>query len=259
MDKRGIKDHINNLNIFERDKLTLLQALDLNATDKYEFEAPPINESVLQGELPPIDNIYDYALKKFPDIREQEKRIESARYGWKASRAMLYPTLTFTASLYSSYSSNGVLKSFVTGPEKTPYFEQMKLNRGEFIALTLSIPVFNNYKAATNAQTAKINLQNTEIEYLKQRNNLIKKIQQAWLDASGARAKYDASEMQLQSLSENFTFAETRYEKGVIDFYTYIEILNNKTAAEVQKLNAGYDYILKLKILDLYQGKPLKF
>ena len=61
------------------------------------------------------------------------------------------------------------------------------------------------------------------------------------------------------ALSEAQTFAQKRFDAGVIDFYVYMETVNNKTRAESELLQAKYDFIVKTKILDLYQGKPLTF
>ena len=45
----------------------------------------------------------------------------------------------------------------------------------------------------------------------------------------------------------------------MLDFLAYLEVLNNHTRAEIEQTQAQYDRILKRKILDLYQGKPLSF
>ena len=123
----------------------------------------------------------------------------------------------------------------------------------------MNIPIFQNYQVRQGVRNAQINLENARLSYENEKNNLYQSILIAYQDAEASFATYEATLEQIQAADISFEFAKTRYEAGVIDFNNYLETLNNKTRAERELLAAKYDFILKSKILDLYQGKPLEF
>jgi outer membrane protein len=108
-------------------------------------------------------------------------------------------------------------------------------------------------------RNADISFRQTQLQYTITQNNLTQKIQQAWLDVVAAVNKYNATQEQLISLNESYKIAESRYNAGLMDFYSFNENLNSRTKAESELLQARYDFLFKRKILDLYQGKTIKF
>ena len=253
-------NRINQDNLLLRDKLTLLQLVNLDFSGEYIFQAPDIGSNVLENAIPNLDEVITLAMGTQPSIKEKEANLKGMQYGMKATRALLYPNLSLSGGVRTSYSSNGVPDfSQPSGLRKDPYTTQLKDNVSNQVSVNLNIPVFNNYRAATNVQKSQLQVKNAELDFQKQRNALVREVQAAHLEAGAAAAKYEATKVQVQSLGESFNFAKSRYENGLLDFYAFREILNSKTNAETQLLNASFDYLLKIKVLDLYQGKALSF
>ena len=87
----------------------------------------------------------------------------------------------------------------------------------------------------------------------------LRAVMQAHQDAVAARAQYLANQEQLVSLGKALEYAQKKYESGVMDFFSLREFINNNTRAELDLVRAQYDFVLKQKVLDLYEGKQLKF
>ena len=62
---------------------------------------------------------------------------------------------------------------------------------------------------------------------------------------------------QVDAYSESFRAAEVRYNSGASTSVDYIIAENNLARANVNLIIARYDYVLRTKILDYYQSKPL--
>lgn len=246
-------------NTFQRDKLRLLQELMIDPFADYTFEFPDAYTNKIEADMDPISDINAYALRNMPEMKEQEFRIQAAHYGLRRARSAYYPTLNLNGNLGSSYSSNGIFNIVTFQQEKIPYFDQLDRNFNQSLSLQLNIPIFNRLNVRNQVKNADISFRQTQLQYTITQNNLTQKIQQAWLDVVAAVNKYKATQEQLIALNESYKIAESRYEAGLMDFYSFNENLNNRTKAESDLLQARYDFLFKRKILDLYQGKPIKF
>jgi outer membrane protein len=260
---------VNRQNQYNKDLLTLVQLMNEDPDQKFIVVAPDTNAFQLSAELPPVETIYELAFKTMPDLREKELREQAAAENLKGAKAAFLPSVSVNASANSNYTSNRLeIVRYDTifgnpipvyGTDPTPYFEQLTgffyFNTG----LSINIPIFQNYRSRLSYERSRMNLDNAKLDVENTRNNLIKEIQQAYLDAQAAKARYEASAEQLLYLEETLKYMENKYQSGLVDFYAFSEVLNNRTQAQVERLTARYDYILKVKILDLYQGKELTF
>ena len=61
------------------------------------------------------------------------------------------------------------------------------------------------------------------------------------------------------SLIESFRYTEEKYVMGIVSTYEYNESKNRLFQSEADLLQAKYDYIFKIKILDFYLGNKLTF
>jgi outer membrane protein len=106
---------------------------------------------------------------------------------------------------------------------------------------------------------AQTNYLQSQLNHEQLKKSLFKNVQQAYVDASSAYKRFNASERSLQSAQEAFSFNEQRYNLGLINTYDYLLSKNNLAKAQAAQAQSKYDYIFRIKILDFYQGKPLTF
>lgn len=256
-------------NTYNRALLDLILSMNLNPQQSYEIEQPLIGEIEGIEAIPNLEDIYAEAKLSNPGIRNQEFKALSAKYAIISARAAFMPTLNISFGLASFYSSNARdqigyrvnsqgFPEIVYGDRK-PVMTQFNSNFSQTMSISLNVPIFNRYLNRQNYLTSKLNLENALLNVQITQNDLFKSIQQAHLDAKAASAKYEATLIQLESLREAYRYAEAKQNAGLMDFYTFIDVLNNLTKAEVDLVQARYDFVLKRKILDLYQGKELSF
>ena len=90
----------------------------------------------------------------------------------------------------------------------------------ENVSLNISIPIFNNYQAKTSIERSKINIQSAKLDLINIKNNLRKKIEQAYTDLLAAKKEYDANIKQLESLDQNldvFCYDEQTESASVLE------------------------------------------
>ncbi len=109
----------------------------------------------------------------------------------------------------------------------------------------------------TNVARAKISHADAQLQLEQSKNDLNKILQQAEADARAAYKKYYSADKKVFASGESFNYAEQKLNVGMINTVDYNEVKKELTKAEAELLQAKYDYIFKIKILDYYLGKPL--
>jgi len=250
---------INQENLLIKDRTTLIQAMNLDPFDEYTILKPDLSVFRTENELPNIDSVYTYALSYMPEMQESMSRITSSMLSFKITQSSLFPTLTLSAGIFTNYTSNGVFDPITFQVVDVPYFTQLQDNISQSLSLNMSIPIFNRRTIYRNIKNAQLNVKLANVQLENTKNILVKKIQQAYQDAYASKNKFLVTQEQLSSLKLNYNNSKMRYENGILDLLSFNESLNNLTRAETELLQAQYDFIFKYKILDLYQGKEIKF
>ena len=232
-------------NQYKSDKLTLLQALLLDPTGDFLIETPEVDQENLDLPIEPYEQIEEEVLGYSPALRSAALQVTASQRAMDITRADRLPRLTLGAAYGSTYSSNNKADS---------YFDQLSLNEQKFLGFNLSIPIFDRNRVTNNIHLAKIDIANSELTLDQSEIDLRNQLQRAYFDLVAAHSTYVAAKENLTAFQQSFKFAQTSYEAGRTDFYTYLESLNNKNRGEIELINSKYSYQFRKKILDIYRG-----
>lgn len=257
--------------------LGLAQLLDIDSVQLFKIAVPIItipDNPAIDGP----DQVYYKALTTMPDIHSAELKWKSAEYARGAAAGALYPKLTFNATLGSGYSGSDyetqmgyATQTILVGgspvilqvPTETegsllPFHQQIADNFNKSFSFRLNIPILNGLQTNMAYRNAKLNALNNYYNYENSELTLRKNIQQAYADALGALRKYHATQKSVASLTEAYNYTKTKFDVGMSTALDYNTAQTNLNKAESDLLQAKYNYIFKIKVLDYYQGKPLK-
>lgn len=261
--------------------LSLKQLLYLDSLNSFNVEKPVLD--IVASDLAAYDvqEIYKAALKSQHQIKSAEYSMMSAERNLSIARGRASPTLSMNATIGTGYSGlakdvvgtsvayipSGFTSSYDTvyspiynfETRDTPWEQQFRDNVNKSIGFTLSIPLFNGASNYASIRTAKLQALNSKYTYDITRQQLFKTIAQAYADAQGALNKYAAARSSLEASQQSFTFTEQKFNAGSVSAFDYNNAKNRVLKAQADMLNAKYDFIFKLKVLDFYQGKPLTF
>ncbi|MEI8202616.1 MAG: TolC family protein [Bacteroidota bacterium] len=272
---------VNAQNMLDMAYLTLKQMLNLNVAESFEIEKPIITVSPEKYILEKPEQIYSFALGNQPEIKSYDLKLRSAEKGLSISRGGRYPSLTLQGSYGTGYSGASevmvlpaVLNGFmpigftgagdtVYGPnyeynyKKKPFNDQISDNLNKSIGFYLNVPIFNGWRTNAEVKRAKINLANSEFSLQLAKDQLNKTIQQAYADANAAYKKHQAGIKSVEAMEESFKYFQQKFDVGMVNSVDYNDAKNKLSKAKSDLLQAKYEFLFKIKIIDFYMGKPL--
>ena len=262
--------------------LNLRQLMYLDSVSTFRIERPEIEVQENALVVADVQSVYETSLKHMPSIKSAQYSIQSAEKTLAANRGRISPSLSFNASLGTGTSglAKDILSSRVVGylpsglttkgdtvytpqmefaTRTTPFADQFRDNVNKSWGFSLSIPIFNGLQTHTAVRNSKLNAYNAKLSQDLVKQTLYQDISRAYADAKAALNKYNASIANVEAAAESFRYAQIKLNSGAISTFDFITAKNRLYAAESNLLQAKYDYVFRLKVLDFYQGKPLGF
>ncbi|MGP8217156.1 MAG: TolC family protein [Bacteroidia bacterium] len=274
-------DEVNEVNAqtqLDLATLGLAQLLDIDSVQLFKIVTPEINIPDNPGIDGP-EQVYSKALTTMPDVQSAQLKWQSSEDAKQAAAGALYPKLTFNASAGSGYSGSDDQTSVVNESETIgyisgtpivvqvpteevgaliPWSQQFNDNFNKSIGFRLNIPILNGLQSNMAYRNAKLNALNNYYNFETSQIILRKNIQQAYADALGALKKYHATKKSVASFQEAYNYAKTRFDVGMATALDLNTAETNLAKAKSDNLQAKYNYVFKIKVLDYYEGKPLK-
>lgn len=231
-------------------KLELAQLLDLEDVASFEIESPEIPE-LTEFLLENPSAIYMNALNLMPQIESQNLMVTSKEYELKEAKGKLLPSLYAFGGLRSQ-------AFFYEDRSNISFMDQYSDNRTGYLGVSLNVPIFNRFQTRTNINNVQIRLNDQRYQLQNEKLKLRKEIQLAYADASSAYKQYIASEEAVKSYEESFSYTQKRFDVGMVNSVDYKVAKTEYTKAQLDLLQAKYEYILRTKVLDFYNGKPIQ-
>ena len=210
-------------------------------TDKIETSILPVNyETVYQG----FQNIS-------PDLKSAEYEVERARYDYKIAKGRLLPSLSLGGGISTNYYKNLSQKGQYDG-----FASQFRNNQGEYLALTLSIPIYNSdrwhsvKKARNDWQLAQVNLEET-------RRKLHDQIAQAVMDAEGYAKELHQMQKKVASDSLAYHMSSRKFEEGMLSTFDLHTAAQTLLESRIKELQMQMLLIIKQRLVAYYQGENL--
>lgn len=138
-----------------------------------------------------------------------------------------------------------------------PFFEQLQLNDGISFGAQLNIPVLNGFSTRNTVKRNEVNVRRAEYQLEQARLDLEANVYQAQVDAQGALKAYEAAQLAQEAQELAFDYATERFDVGITNAFEYSQAQFNLENAQTEAIRAKYDYIFKLKVLELYFGIPI--
>lgn len=240
------KEEMNRLqaeNALNLSLLDLAQYMELDHFESLDVVAPDnLVESDLQ--LLSADAVLQSALSHRPEIKGAEYRLKSSEYNVQIAKGNYYPSLTMAANYGTGYYK---MSNF----PNNGFEQQLNDNMSTMVGLNLRIPIFNKFEVRNNVRSAELGVKSSKISLDNAKLELKKTIQQAYYNALGAKARWDAAQKSEISSREAYRFANQKYEAGRATLYELYQAKNNLTQALGEKAQAKYQYFFRVKMLEL--------
>lgn len=186
-----------------------------------------------------------------PDLKSAEYEVERARYDYKIAKGRLLPSLSLGGGISTNYYKNLSQKGQYDG-----FASQFHNNRGEYLALTLSIPIYNSdrwhsvKKARNDWQLAQVNLEET-------RRKLHDQIAQAVMDVEGYAKELHQMQKKVASDSLAYHMSSRKFEEGMLSTFDLHTAAQTLLESRIKELQMQMLLIIKQRLVGYYQGENL--
>ena len=235
--------------------LTLTQLLELPTPEGFAIVKPSLAElaeMVGLDRLATPDQIYAEALGVKPEILSQRLKLKGSEHSIKIAQAANYPTLSLGGGLGTNYYTT-------SGFTSDPFGTQLKNNFSQYVSLNLNIPIFNRFQTRNNIRSARIDLENQQLQFDNTKKTLYKEIQQVYYNALNAQEKEKSSADAVQSSKDAFQLMQAKYENGKATITEFNESKNNYLKSESDLVQARYENLYQHALIEFYRGKELNF
>ena len=229
--------------------LTLKSAMNFPVEEELRLvtNGKQVNESF------PINHetVYQNFLNASPDVKSAEYEVEKARYDYKIAKGRLLPSLSLSGGISTNFYRN-----LSQGGQYEGFASQFRNNRGEYLALTLSIPIYDNVawhsvkKARNDWQLAQVNLEETK-------RKLHDHIAQAVMDAEGYVKELEQMDKKVASDSLAYYMSSRKFEEGMLSTFDLHTAAQTLLESRIKQLQMQMLLIIKQRLVDYYQGKNL--
>ena len=232
--------------------LALSQLLELPSPDGFMVARPDVERITMSTQFPSPDAIYQEAVTLKPEVQAERLRLSASERQIAIARAGLYPTLNFSGGLQTNYYKTN-------GMQADAFATQLKNNFSQYIGLNLNIPIFSRFQVRNNIRSAKLDRANQQLQLDNIKKTLYKEIQQVFYNAIAAESKYKSSQTAALSSKDAFELTQAKYENGKANITEFNEAKNNYLKAESDLVQARYEHLYQLALVDFYRGKELNF
>ena len=181
----------------------------------------------------------------------QEQKAADLKYAWLIEKGNLLPKLTLGGGVQTSYYRN-----LTQGSDAASFGSQFHNNMGEYVYMTLSIPIFTPSRWRS-ARRAKSEWQKAVLDADDARRKLQDDIVQAETDKDGYEQEVAQMEAKVISDSLAYHLSSRKYEEGMLSTFDLHTAAQTLLESRIKLLQTQLLYGLKQRLVDYYHGKPL--
>ena len=244
----------NQTNLYESAMLTLKQQMN------YPIDAPLQLDTVLL-DMPAVDlamlpgdtqqEVISTALMSNPTLLRSHYNSEVSRFEMKKSWANVLPTISVYAGINSSYYKE-------LGANKyADYWTQMKNNFGQYVGMSISIPLFSGFERVNSVRKARNSYRIAMEQHEAQKEELQKLVAQAVLDRNGFLKESIQMEKKVQSDAVAYAVTRRKFEEGLMTSLDVQTSASTLLESRVGLLRSKLSFVLKCRLVDYYKGKEI--
>ena len=229
--------------------LALKQLMGFPVDSALAVIQPSFDDEILTAEV--ASQISAFAATDNPRILKAQQNVEAARYSLRAARGALLPTISL---------SGGVSTSFFRNMDKgghASFSSQFRNNAGEYVGLSLSIPLFDRLASYSTIRRRKTALLQAQENLAYEQSELGRIIVEAASYVENSTKEVEKMQEQVEADSIASRLTTRKYEEGLassIDVKTAaVTLLQSRVRLLQSQLTMAYNK----KLLAYYKGEQL--
>lgn len=199
----------------------------------------------------PEDNgeaVREFARENNPELKVAAWKIDNARRALSTAKWQLLPSVGVYMGWDTRYYS-------YKGSLTDPFRQQFKNNGGEYVQVSVSIPIFNRLSGHVNVAKKKNALAVASAEYDQKCREVDSEVRRAIRDSEGAYAAYEQAKYKEEVQDEAYRLNLRKFDQGLISSIEYKTAGDDFLKARADKLNSLYKYLIKRSVVKYYGGE----
>ena len=196
--------------------------------------------------------LVDYALANNPKIAASRHFTEQQRLNLARAKSAYSPSLY----LYGGYNTSYYI-DFENKAAYASFANQFRNNRGGYVQVGLSIPIFNGLSARSSKRRAANAYRSAQLEEIAVERAVESEVAQTWQEMQGFGKQYIQGQKKVSAAQLAYDGAERKFENGLISALDLQTAANTLLQAKSDRLRARLQYIVKMRMVDYYNGMSL--
>lgn len=231
-------------NTLAQAKLKLKQLLELELADDFEVAFPEVEDAEVMAEVPALAEVYASATEVMPQVESSRLGVEAAQVNEKMAKGQKLPTVSLGAAVGTGNFSNGGYS----------FFSQLSNKLNESATVNVSVPIFNNRSARSAVELAQLETRSSELSHAQVMKDLLSEVESLWQDAVSAQSRFEAATGKLKSAELSYRLVQEQFDSGMKNAVDLLTEKNNYLSAQQEVIQAKYQSVLSLQLLEFYRG-----
>ena len=255
-------DLINTRNQYESQKMTLADLMFWPVGEELEIDTGmpdqvghddtsviPGSSSVIPGSTGnlSIDDVVAFALDHNPAVQIASWQALNAKRELNTAKWQTLPSVGLYAGWSTSYYT-------YQGSSTAPFQDQFRNNGGEYVEVSVSIPLWNRLNKQSTISRKRHALEKASAELDQKRRDVESEVRRAIQDRDGAATAYEQACRKAEVQSEAYTLNLKKLEQGLISPLEFQTANNNYLKAQADEMNSLFKYLIKHAVVRYYNG-----
>ena len=235
---------INTRNQYEQQRMTLADLMFWPVGEELNVSM----ETVIPSEAKESpDTIVDFALDHNPGVQIAQWQQLNAQRQLNTAKWQLLPTI----GLYGGWST-----SYYTyqGSQTATFRDQFRNNGGEYVEVSLQIPIWNRLSKHSAISRRKHALDKATAELDQKRRDVESEVRRAIQDRDGSATAYLQAQRKAEVQAEAYALNLKKLEQGLISPLEFQTANNNFLKAQADEMNSLFKYLIKQAVVKYYNG-----
>ena len=252
-------DLINTNNLYRDQKMILADLMFWPLEEELEIEtglpgqagaedAPVIGRDAAPVMLSDSEaSIVSFALDHNPAVQIASWKQQNARRELNTAKWQLLPSVGLYAGWSTSYYT-------YQGSQTAPFRDQFRNNGGEYVELSVSIPIWNRLSRHSAISRKRNALDKATAELDQKRRDVESEVRRAVQDRDGAATAYSQAQHKAEVQEEAYSLNLKKLDQGLISPLEFQTANNNYLKARADEMNSLFKYLIKQAVVRYYNG-----
>lgn len=192
----------------------------------------------------------DFALAHNPAVLIAKGKMDNAKLDLRTAKWKFAPSISLHGGVSSSYFTYPGREGYTP----KPFGDQLNGNLGEYVQLSISIPIYNKLQRHSNLRKKQNSYKRAEAEYASALRQLSSEVERAVQDRDGAGSALNQAERRERVQEEVWSLNVKKFEQGLISAIEFRKASDDLLTAKAERLNAMLKWQLKRSVVMYYNG-----